>query len=117
VSLFDRFRTPKVPAEEGRQLVSNGAVLLDVRESAEWNAGHAPQATHLPLSRLAEVGRKVPAGKKVVVVCRSGNRSAHVTKALINQGYDAVNLRGGMHAWHSAGGQLVDRKGRPGVVA
>ena len=51
------------------------------------------------------------------MVCRSGNRSAHVTKALINQGYDAVNLRGGMHAWHSAGGQVVDRKGRPGVVA
>lgn len=117
MSLFDRFRTPKVAAEEGRRLVSDGAVLLDVRESAEWNAGHAPQATHLPISRLGEVGRKVPSHKKVVVVCRSGNRSGHVTKALINQGYDAVNLRGGMHAWRSAGGQVVDRKGRPGVIA
>lgn len=117
MSLFTRFRVPSVSAEEARTLVSSGAALLDVRESAEWNAGHAPQAVHVPLSRLQELGRRVPKGKQVVVVCRSGSRSGHVVRQLTAQGYQAVNLTGGMHAWRAAGGAVVDRSGRPGVVA
>ncbi|MCU0265830.1 MAG: rhodanese-like domain-containing protein [Actinomycetia bacterium] len=117
MSIFARFRVPAVGADEARTLVSQGAALLDVRESTEWNAGHAPQAVHVPVSRLQDLARRVPKGKKVVVVCRSGNRSAHVVRTLAGQGYDAVNLSGGMHAWRSAGGAVVDRHGRPGTVA
>jgi len=117
MSLFDRFRVPAVHGPEARTLVDGGAVLLDVREPAEWNAGHAPQAVHVPMSRLAELARRIPQDKQVVVVCRSGNRSAHVVKALADGGYQAVNLAGGMHAWQAAGGTVVDRQGRPGVVA
>ena len=109
-------KIPSVDAASARDLIRDGAVLLDVRESGEWNAGHAPQAAHLPLSRIADAPKKVRDGKKVVVVCRSGNRSRQATKALNSMGYDAINLSGGMHAWAAAGGQVVDRSGRVGTV-
>ena len=117
MGLMDMFaKLPSVDAETARDLVRDGAVLLDVREPNEWNAGHAPQAAHLPLGRISEASKKVKAGKHVVVVCRSGNRSKSATKALISMGFDAVNLSGGMTAWASAGGQVVDRSGRVGAI-
>lgn len=117
MGLMDMFaKVPSVDAATARSLVRGGAVLLDVRESSEWNAGHAPQAAHLPLGRISEASKKVRDGKQVVVVCRSGNRSRSATKALISMGYDAINLSGGMNAWASAGGQVVDRSGRVGSI-
>ena len=117
VGFRDMFaKVPSVDAESARGLVREGAVLLDVRETNEWNAGHAPQAAHLPLGRIDEVARKVKPGRQVVVVCRSGNRSRSATKALISRGFDAVNLSGGMIAWSRAGGQVVDRTGRVGAI-
>lgn len=110
MSLFTK--VPSVHGAEARDLVREGAVLLDVRETSEWNAGHAPQAAHLPLGRIGEASKKVRGGKRVVVVCRSGNRSRTATKSLLDMGYDAVNLAGGMAAWAAAGGQVVDRSGR-----
>ncbi len=117
MGLMDLFaRVPAVDGATARSLVDAGAVLLDVRENSEWNAGHAPQAAHLPLRRIAEASKKVRAGRRVVVVCRSGNRSRSATKVLLAMRYDAVNLSGGMHAWASAGGQVVDRSGRVGSL-
>ncbi len=117
MGFMDMFaKVPSVDGATARDLVREGAVLLDVRESGEWNAGHAPQAAHLPLGRIAEASKKVRDGRQVVVVCRSGSRSRSATKALISMGYDALNLSGGMHAWASAGGQVVDRSGRAGSI-
>jgi len=117
MTFMDMFATlPSVDVATARDLVRDGAVLLDVRESSEWNVGHAPQAVHLPLGRIDEASTKVGGGKQVVVVCRSGNRSLSATKALISMGYDAVNLAGGMTAWAQAGGQVVDRSGRVGAI-
>ncbi len=107
---------PSVDATTARALVRDGAVLLDVREHAEWDAGHDPQAVHLPLGRIAEVPQLVREAKHVVVVCRSGHRSQTGTRALIAMGYDAVNLTGGMYAWTLAGGLLVDQAGRTGSI-
>jgi rhodanese-related sulfurtransferase len=110
-------RTPSVRATEAVELVRGDAVLLDVREPAEWNAGHAPAAVHLPLGRIGEAARRITPGRRVVVACRSGNRSRTATARLREMGFDAVNLSGGMHAWRAAGGAVVDRKNRPGTVA
>jgi rhodanese-related sulfurtransferase len=110
-------RTPSVRAEAARALVQDGALLLDVREGTEWNAGHAPHARHLPLGRIAEAPRQLRSGQRLVVACRSGNRSRLATTRLRAMGFDAVNLSGGMHAWVQAGGSLVDRGGRAGRVA
>ena len=89
-------------------------ILLDVREIDEWAAGHAPGATHLPLSRLTPDA--VPAGATVLCVCRSGGRSGKATEALHNIGIDAVNVAGGMSAWAACGLPVVRDDGRPGTV-
>jgi rhodanese-related sulfurtransferase len=50
---------------------------------------------------------EIPSDQQIVVVCHSGYRSWQVTKALVEAGYDAVNVAGGMEAWQSAGGVVV----------
>jgi rhodanese-related sulfurtransferase len=111
-------RTPAVDGRQARDLVREGAPLVDVREDSEWEAGHAPEALHVPLGRFAEdAPSALPAAGPVVVVCRSGNRSRAATDHLRELGYEAVNLSGGMHAWVEAGGDIVDRAGARGVVA
>ena len=94
---------PGVDPEEAQRLLGSGAALLDVREPSEWKAGHAPGALHLPLGALESRLDTLPTERRVVVVCRSGNRSAKATELLVRAGYDAVNLEGGMRAWAAAG--------------
>lgn len=116
MSLFSRLfgGVPSVSAQEARQLVDDGAVMVDVRSTAEWNAGHYPLAVHLSGDQLTQKQKRIPKNKPVVVVCRSGSRSRGATKRLIDAGFDAVNMSGGMHAWHRSGQPLVDRSGKPG---
>jgi rhodanese-related sulfurtransferase len=79
-------------------LLAGGAVLLDVRERQEWQAGHAPKARHIPLSQLANRHRELPADRMIITVCRSGMRSAQAARVLAGQGLRVANLSGGMHA-------------------
>lgn len=108
---------PKVRPDQAAALVRRGAVLLDVREPAEWAAGHAPQARHIPLGQLAGRLAEIPADRPVVTVCRSGARSARAAAMLARQGRPASNLAGGMQAWAAAGLPVVDGRGRAGRVA
>lgn len=77
--------------------------LLDVREASEWAAAHVEGALHIPVdqvpSRLVELDRSRP----VAVLCRSGNRSAHVTAFLQQVGFDAQDVEGGLQRWTRAG--------------
>ncbi len=98
-------------------LVEGGAFFLDVREKSEFNAGHAPQARNVPLSQLAGHLNKLPEDRTIVTACRSGARSAHAARLLARQGYDVVNLSGGMYAWQRAGLRVAGRGGRKGRVA
>lgn len=109
--------TSEVDPQGAQQLLRDGALLIDVRERSEWDAGHAPKAKHHPLGRLSTSMSSLPQGRTLVVVCRSGNRSLRATKLLDRAGYDAVNLRGGMTAWRAAGFPLVNKKGRQGTIA
>jgi rhodanese-related sulfurtransferase len=88
-----------------------GALLVDVREQDEWDAGHAPGALHLPLSELAERRDELRAAPRVVMVCRSGSRSDLAASLLGSVGIDAENLAGGMHAWERAGQPLEPADG------
>ena len=97
----------EVAATEAQQLVDDGALLLDVREDVEWQAGHAPQATHLPMSRIGASVDQLPTDRLIVCVCHVGARSAAVAEALNNAGYTAANLAGGMDAWQAAGLPVV----------
>jgi rhodanese-related sulfurtransferase len=89
------------------QPVPPGTVLVDVREHDEWDAGHAPQAMHIPLGELPDRVGELPTDQRVLVVCHSGVRSARATAWLVQGGYDAVNLDGGMVDWARAGLPVV----------
>jgi rhodanese-related sulfurtransferase len=102
----------RVGPADAAVLVDGGAFLLDVREKSEFSAGHAPQARNVPLSHLAGHLGKVPEHRTIVTVCRSGARSAHAARLLARQGYDVVNLSGGMLAWQRAGLRVVRNGGR-----
>ena len=97
-----------VSPTEAQQLVDAGALLLDVREDHEWQAGHAPQATHLPMSRIGAGVSALPSDRLIVCVCHVGARSAAVAEALTNAGFSAANLVGGMDAWAAQGFPVVN---------
>ena len=94
--------------------VPSDAVVLDVREDYEWVAGHIEGAKHVPMMQLPQhVQEALHPEEHVVVVCRVGSRSAQVTAWLIQHGFDAVNLDGGLVAWEHAGLALVSEDGSP----
>jgi len=84
-----------------------GTVLLDVREDDEWNAGHAPEAQHIPMGELPARLEELPADAALYVVCRGGGRSARATAYLNANGWDATNVAGGMKSWAAAGRALA----------
>jgi rhodanese-related sulfurtransferase len=94
-----------------------GGYLLDVRESDEWQAGHAPEAVHLPLSELMGRLEEVPADRDVYVVCKAGGRSEQAVRYLNQAGRSTVNVAGGMLAWHAAGRPMVSEDGDQPFVA
>jgi rhodanese-related sulfurtransferase len=73
--------------------------MIDVREENEWNEGHIDGAVHIPMAQLPERLSELDKKMTTIVVCRSGNRSGKVAAWLINRGYDALNMTGGMLAW------------------
>ena len=97
-------------------LISEGAILLDVREDDEWEAGHAPMARHVALSSVPDALEELPRDRVLICVCRSGARSARACHFLTENGRRAVNLAGGMIAWHAAGAEMIADEGEP-VVA
>jgi rhodanese-related sulfurtransferase len=97
---------PAVHAVSVAELPTDAA-LLDVRESDEWVAGHAPGARHLPMSELTGRMTELPDDDPLYVVCRSGARSARVVAYLAGQGYPAVNVEGGMQSWAAQGRDVV----------
>jgi DMSO/TMAO reductase YedYZ molybdopterin-dependent catalytic subunit/rhodanese-related sulfurtransferase len=103
----DAAAAPEVGARAAAALVDAGALLLDVREPGEWQAGHVAQAWLLPMGQVARHRGDLPRERRIVVACRSGGRSAAVAEALRAWGLDAVNLSGGMTAWGLAGLPVV----------
>jgi rhodanese-related sulfurtransferase len=108
---------PEVDVDEAQQRTTDGAFLLDVRTPDEWSAGHAPDSVWIPMAEIAARQGEVPQDRAVVVICRTGARSARVTAALTASGYDAFNVVGGLQAWAAAGHPVVTDAGTPGEVA
>lgn len=96
--MFGRGEIENVPAASWAEWVqATGGVVVDVREPAEWRAGTLPGAELIAMSAF-DAARLDPA-VPVLVVCRSGNRSLAVARALKKAGFSRVgNLVGGMVA-------------------
>lgn len=79
-------------------------LLLDVREQSEYDAGHIPGVTLIPMNDVPNRLAEIPTDKTVIVTCRSGNRSGQVTEYLRGQGFSNVyNMAGGIVEWQNAG--------------
>jgi rhodanese-related sulfurtransferase len=91
-------------ADAVRLINQDKAVLIDVREPAEFAAGHAAGARNVPLSAL-DGAKGLPTNKAVplVVICATGARSSRAAAQLRKAGYSSVhNLAGGSAAWREA---------------
>lgn len=81
------------------------AIVVDVREDEEWEEWRLPEAILLPMSEFEPDQLPEQGAKRLVIQCRSGVRSAAVTRRLIERaGFTEVyNLAGGIIAWKDAG--------------
>ena len=84
--------------------LGDGALLLDVREPEEWTTVHVADARHIPLAELEQRFGELPRDREIIVICRSGRRSAKAQDALEAAGFRPVaNLAGGILAWEDCG--------------
>jgi len=101
------FGGPSVSPAEATQLINRqDALVIDVREPAEFAAGHLLGAKNLPLARLAAPGADVAKRKDrpVIVYCDGSDRAGKAASALKKLGFARVlNLSGGIKAWQDAG--------------
>ena len=107
----DMSEVPEIQATD----VSAEAFLLDVREPMEWVAGHAVGAVHIPMNQIPGRLAELP-DAEIVVVCKTGARSAAVAEFLLARGHSAVNLAGGTYAWQAAGRPMVAESGNEPFV-
>lgn len=80
------------------------AYFVDVREQSEWDTFHIPGTTLIPLGQLPQRLSEVPKDKTVVVVCRTGHRSAQARDILKQAGYtNVISMAGGVTDWQAQG--------------
>lgn len=84
----------------------DGAALIDVREPDELATVRTEVAQPIPMSSFMDHLDELPEGT-IYVLCHSGARSGRVAQFLEQQGYDAVNIDGGIMAWEAAGLPVV----------
>ena len=83
-------------------------LLIDVREESEWNEVHIPGALLIPLSQFVTRQDEIPAGRALIMQCRSGGRSGQAALALRTSGRaNVANLAGGITDWEAAGLPVV----------
>nr|WP_282581191.1 rhodanese-like domain-containing protein [Ralstonia insidiosa] len=101
----------QVGASVATQLINRrNAVVVDVRESAEYAAGHLPQAKHAPLGELEGKAAGLAKNKEtpIILVCQTGQRAGKAQAVLKQAGYSEVySLEGGLAAWQQAGLPVV----------
>ena len=95
---------PEITVDQlAERLAGGGAVLFDVRQPDEYEAARVPGAVLVPLGEVPDRVAEFPTGREVLVICKSGGRSAQAVEFLRDRGVDAVNIAGGTMAWVSTG--------------
>ncbi|MEH7441524.1 rhodanese-like domain-containing protein [Bacillus sp. JJ1122] len=87
------------PVEVQNGLGKNEFEVVDVREVSEVAEGIIPGAIHIPLGLLEFRMNELDKNKTYVIVCRSGGRSSRATQFLEYQGFNVINMQGGMMSW------------------
>jgi rhodanese-related sulfurtransferase len=98
----------EITVQEAHDYYQDGTIILDVRTPGEWVDGHIPDATLIPLEELPNRLSELPADEEIVVICRSGNRSAQARDILLGAGFESVtSVTGGMNQWSANGFPVV----------
>lgn len=94
----------EISVDEALAKRDSGAFILDVRQPEEWNEAHVPDSTLIPLGELTARAAELPKDQEIVIVCRSGNRSAQARDLLLSAGFTQVtSMAGGLNQWKAAG--------------
>ena len=97
-------KNQQISVDDAYQLYQDGVYVLDVRTPQEWQTGHIPGATWIPLEELAVRSGELPVGEPILIYCRTGNRSLEAMNLLGSVGYmNLSSLRGGIKDWIVAG--------------
>lgn len=86
------------PKTDYKQLVEDGAIIIDVRTKGEYQSGHLQNSLNIPLDTLQSSLSKIKKGKCVITCCASGMRSASAKRILKSHGFSEVHNGGG---WRS----------------
>ena len=103
----DEIHVPELSVAELREVLHSDQppLLLDVREPYEWRQVHLPAALHIPMNEIPHRLAELPQTSVIVVFCAHGMRSYDVAGYLIDHGYQASSLAGGITEWVRSGGE------------
>jgi len=107
---------PKISPQQAKQMLDEGAILVDIREPDEHAREHIADAKHIPLSLLDDADLNVHRGRPVVFHCRSGARTlgnASRLAAKLGGECQAYIVDGGLDAWRKAGLPVVTDRRQP----
>lgn len=97
----------RVTVSEAKEMLSgDDTVIIDVRNPDEYQSGHAPGATLIPVNSVFQRREELPADKKIIFICQVGQRSALAAEMAAAAGLPPerlYNLEGGTDAWVKAG--------------
>jgi rhodanese-related sulfurtransferase len=94
----------EISVQDAYAKYQQGVFFLDVREQSEWDTFHIPNTTLIPLGELPNRLNELPKDQPIVVVCRSGHRSAQGRDILLNAGFaNVVSVAGGLTEWSNQG--------------
>ena len=107
--IFTNFTS--IDAKQAKTLIENddNITLLDVRTITEYKEGHLRDATLIPVQALSQnLGMiKQDKNKKILVYCRTGNRSVSASRILEKNGFTPINIKGGILSLQSVGLEIV----------
>lgn len=96
-------RVPQISPKDANEKIkeNDNFLILDVRENHEVSFSHLKQTefTHIKMREIQSRYHELPKDKEIGVLCRSGARSAQVALFLNNNGYNAMNIAGGINNW------------------
>ena len=93
----------EISVDQAYEEYQAGTFVLDVRTQEEWDEYHAPNTTLIPLDELPARLNELPKDKEIVVICRSGNRSQQGRDILLQAGFNATSMAGGLSEWYAKG--------------
>lgn len=94
----------RITVDEAKEMMNDGAAVIDVREPHEYNSGHVPNASLIPVNSVYSRREELPKDQDLIFVCAVGQRSALACEMAAASGLTRLfNLEGGTEAWINAG--------------